>query len=278
MFETIVVGHDGSTRADAAIELACALRDADRGRLILAAVVAGQDGRDAALARLERAAAGVPAGIGIETEVIEAHSPTAGLATLAGTRHADLLVLGLTHRDDLHRASGFTTSQHVLHAAPCTLAVAGARTAPPADGATVVVGYDGSVEANGALAAAYWLAAGRRGTVRLVRALSPMDSLTDDAAQSALDVAAARAPDGVATETRVLRGLPADRLLEEAADADLLVLGSRHYRMARRALEDSVSAAVLALSDLPVVVWTSPRPDPVVMPMWGAPEGATLDP
>lgn len=277
MFETIVVGHDGSARADAAIELACALRDPDRGRLVLTAVIAGEDGRRAAQERLERGAATVPDGIGIETAIIESHSPPAGLATLAGSRHADLLVLGPTHRGDLDRATGFTTSQHVLHAAPCTVAVAGVRSAPPGDGPKVVVGYDGSVEADGALDAAYRIAAGTGGTVRLVRVLPPTDPLADDAGRGALDAAAARAPAGVEVQSRVVRGAPADALLEEAVDADLLVIGSRHYRMARRAVAASVSSAVLALTELPVVVWASPRADPVVVPMWGASGGATLD-
>ena len=277
MFETIVVGHDGSARADAAIDLACAVRDPERGRLVLTAVIAGQSGRPDALERLERAAATVPAGIGVELEVIEAHSPTAGLAVLAGARRADLLVLGPTHRGELHRATGFTTSQHLLHAAPCTLAVAGARDARP-DHPRIVVGHDGSVESDGALVAAYRVAAGTGGTVRLVRALTPVNPVTDDTARDALDAAAARAPAGGETETRVVRGAPPDQLLEEALDADLLVIGSRHYRLARRAVAASVSAAVLARSELPVIVWTFPRADPVVVPMWRAAEGATLDP
>jgi nucleotide-binding universal stress UspA family protein len=278
VFKTIVVGHDGSPQAELALALALALRAPDGARLVLAAASRSGTPHTRAVAVLERLAQTLPAGVGAEVAVLDAHPAPYALALLASARDADLLVLGPTHRGELHRTTGRTTVQRLLHAAPCTLAVAGVREDGLPPQPRIVIAHDGSVEADGALKTAYEVAVGTGGSVRLVRVLAPMAELTDDAAAGALAAAAARAPAGVATETHVLRGAPPDRLLEDALDADLLVIGSRHHGAVRRAVTSSVSASVLARSDLPVLVWGFPHRHPVDVPMPPAGAGARVGP
>jgi nucleotide-binding universal stress UspA family protein len=112
---------------------------------------------------------------------------------------------------------------------------------------TVVVGVDGSAEARVALGYALDDAARRNGRVRVVcvfeepdywavaygmSAPAPLQDVTvglEKAVQQVLENVRAEQPDraGVPVDVVALSGSPAKVLLEQAGDADLLVLGHR---------------------------------------------------
>jgi nucleotide-binding universal stress UspA family protein len=137
---------------------------------------------------------------------------------------------------------------------------------------TIVVGVDGSPSAQAALSFALAEARLRNATVRAVAvwhvpvaayggALVPPDpdllSDLEPAARSTLERALAEAGDhaaGVEVESVVREGAPARVLLDEASDADLLVVGSRGLGGFRGLLLGSVSQQCSHHAPCPVVI------------------------
>src|SRR3954447_10657357 len=110
MYRTIVVGHDGTPRSDDALALALALCDPD-GCLVLATIVSPLHRH--AMEALERASSGVPRGVSVELQVMEALNVGAALDAIAAARGADLIVLGSTHRTAIGRSFGRATVQRL---------------------------------------------------------------------------------------------------------------------------------------------------------------------
>ena len=67
-------------------------------------------------------------------------------------------------------------------------------------------------------------------------------------------LAAVFAARGIATESRVVVGHPADEIVRAAEGADLVVVGARGLGVFKRLLLGSVSEAVLRHADRPVLV------------------------
>ncbi len=140
---------------------------------------------------------------------------------------------------------------------------------------TIVIGIDNSTGSQRALEWALEEASRRHATVRLVHALEPWptyypysflaevardegvrreaEDITDKMLAAALDKAG-RAPSDVTTEFVPRFGTPADVLIEEAKDADLLVVGSRGRGGFMGLVLGSVSHQVVAHARCPVVV------------------------
>lgn len=144
----------------------------------------------------------------------------------------------------------------------------------PAPG-SVIVGVDGSVHSDAALAWAATHAVEHGRPLVIVHASAFLAGLGHDHAGGPDTVAAGRAvvdaamqrvqrshPD-VSVSERVSAGDPRELLLEMAADASLLVLGSRGRGTVASLLLGSVSVALAAHSPCPVVVV---RPLPVSVP------------
>ena len=199
MYRTIVVGHDGTPRSDDALALALALRDPD-GCLVLATITSPLHRH--AMEALERASSGVPRGVSVERQVMEALNVGAALDAIAAARGADLIVLGSTHRTAIGRSFGRATVQRLIHGAPCAIAVAAPGQQERFDRPRILVAYDASPESEAALDIAYEIAGAQRGTVRLCRVVQAGPVTVEMAA------AANRAPDNVAVETRILYGSP----------------------------------------------------------------------
>lgn len=133
----------------------------------------------------------------------------------------------------------------------------------------IVVGVDGSPAATAALRWAFRQAAAHRGEVVAVCvwAWDPQRELAHaqarqaeaEAVLSAAITTALGDNPRVAVRGRAIAGSAARVLVEQAAGADLLVVGSRGRGRMAKAMLGSVAAECTRLSDAPVVVLPSPR-------------------
>jgi nucleotide-binding universal stress UspA family protein len=259
------VAFDGSPRAEDALALAQRLLDPGAGTLTLACVVPRGHADDAALEQVALLLAGararVPTGVRVRLRAPEAASPARGLIELAEEERADLVVVGSSRRGGGGQISLERTAGRLLQGAPCAVAVAPAdlRTTEPFR--HVGIAYDGSPEADVALAAGYRLVGALGSAVTLYMVVTPSaDPLHARLeAQTQLDAAADAAPTGVNPRTELLRGLPGPQIAA-ACDGivDLLVTGSRGYGPLGRVLLGSVSTQLAHKAPCPVLV--VPRP------------------
>jgi nucleotide-binding universal stress UspA family protein len=134
---------------------------------------------------------------------------------------------------------------------------------------TIVVGVDGSPGSARALA---WAVADAELTGRIVEAVMvwplpdpvlpahvPLDAVEgtdhEHSVERTLDLLVADARrEGVETRAVVLQGHPAGKLIERAATAELLVVGTRGHSRAHELVTGSVSHATTHQSPVPVVV------------------------
>jgi len=141
----------------------------------------------------------------------------------------------------------------------------------------VLVGYDGSKDAELALAHAVELAQAFHARLALVAVVGPPPPLAwqapggifgvREAERADLDrrlrAAADAVPDDLSVTTQLLDGDPARELLHfaHAGDYDLIVLGSRGRGRGASALLGSVSQRVMHEAGVPVMVVHRPRPE-----------------
>jgi nucleotide-binding universal stress UspA family protein len=137
----------------------------------------------------------------------------------------------------------------LLGAAPVAVAIAPAD--PDFELRHIGVAYDGSSEAERALAAAYDIAQRLRAACTIYLAVLPAVAPDLDAqlahrdAGALLDAAAERAPEGVDPETVIVPGFPSSAIAGRVAGViDLLVVGSRRQGALERALAGSTSRAI----------------------------------
>ena len=155
----------------------------------------------------------------------------------------------------------------------------GSPRSAPARVFRIVVGVDGSPESHAALRWAISHAEGHRVAVRVVTAWSPVRGSTFDtvhpendpvpllAAETVLARAAAEAGVDVGDRTvgtARVPGHPAEVLVRESADADLLVVGTHGHGGIVGALRGSVSNYIAAHAACPVVLVRRPEGDPPV--------------
>lgn len=141
----------------------------------------------------------------------------------------------------------------------------------------VLVAYDGSPDAELALAHAVALAQNFRARLALVAVVPPPPPLAwqapggvrqlhddqRDDLEKQLRAAADRVPDDLSLTTRLLDGHAAQELLRvvREGDHDLIVMGSRGRGRVSAALLGSVSNRVMHDSPVPVMIVHSPRGD-----------------
>jgi nucleotide-binding universal stress UspA family protein len=139
----------------------------------------------------------------------------------------------------------------------------------------IMVAFDGSAEAELALAHAVVIAQQQRARLALVAVLGPVPPLAwqapggvrqlhDDQRtdlERRLRTAADGVPDDLSLTTRLLEGDPAHTLLHAAEEAghDLIVMGSRGRGRVTSALLGSVSNRVMHAAPVPVIVVHAPR-------------------
>ncbi len=212
------------------------------------------------------------------------HDDHGDLADVARDQQADLVVLGSTHRGPVGRIVPGATVAHLLAEGPCAVAVAPPGFAQPGTGdgwrpldgdgddvglRVIGVGFDGSRAARTALTAATELALAAGATLRVyavarklpqVHAAEtpghvPVSPSEAEELRKALQAAVAELPRETRALPVFLRGFPARELIDAVANGvDMLVLGSRPGGPIRRALQGSVTNAVLEDAHCPVLI------------------------
>jgi nucleotide-binding universal stress UspA family protein len=289
MPRTIIVGYDGTDHGDDALALgrllagiagaelivACAYPDDPLGESA-AALEAARGMRADAEAKLERARRRLAGADGAASlRALAGASPSRVLHELAEQAGAEAIVVGATHHGRALRLLAGSTPDAVLDHAPCPVAVApdGYRDAVHGGGVRqVAVAYDGSPEADRALAVAAGDARAAGARLRVVTAVNsaavgiypppPLDvaayeelgQIARDEARRRLDAALAALGKGVSAEGAVLDGDIVGALVEDARADDLLFTGSRAKGPFRRVLLGSVSTHLLREAPCPVVV------------------------
>jgi nucleotide-binding universal stress UspA family protein len=277
MFDTILAGSTGS-RGRGAASLAQAIAAATGSRLLLVGVR-----WDAPLGLTEahpraalehglrdvRDALAPDAQTQIATDISAAHA----LRRIAKDEHAGLVVVGSRRRAALQRLASGHAALHVLHGAPCAVAVAPDHLPPCRGLSRIGVGIDGTPESDVALDMAIELARLAdahlvllsvasdvyAGSPTLVAGAEYLDSYREilDArvrqAQAGID-AALRSCEGISAEGDVQVGDPASELIALGAHCDLLVLGSRRPGPFRRLALGSTSERVIHHAESPVLV------------------------
>ena len=281
MFRTIVVGYDGPARGGEAIALAEVLRDPRHGSLLLTSaylptpvpaapyVIAPPDLRDPTDAMLSEARAQLEGRVPVRTISVPA-APARALTETAEREHADLVVVGSTHRGTVARVLPGTTAERLLHGAPCAVAVA-PRGYEGGEIRHIGVAYEGSPEAEAALRAAEALALELGAALTVYCVIEPppaTDSMiaagsgaewpsvtVKQHGRQLLYYVADHAPQGLRPETLLLHGHAAEQIARRTAGViDLLFAGSRGDGALRRALLGSVSGALVRDADCPVVI------------------------
>lgn len=211
--------------------------------------------------------------LAVECRKLEGTSAAKALHELAESENACVLVIGASRASAAERALSGSTTQRILHGAPCPVAVV-----PPAwqaDEVRVIgVAYVDSEEGNAALRDAHALAR-RLGaklhaiTVanvtpaiyaqldltpegRLGRGIEEVQREYRQMAERELRRRVAELGDDV--EVEALTGDPAEVLIDVSRRLDLLVCGSRGYGPLRAVLLGSVSRRLVAEARCPVLV------------------------
>ena len=274
MLQTIIIGIDG--RPQDAEALALARRLADPGAELIVASVAV---RDLAVRRVTggshpwRTAERVvdrQVDDASETEraVVDADSVGQGLAQLARGARADLIVLASSRRGLVGRAFAGDSVNDVLRHAPCPVAVAPVGfEADDGKMAQIVIGYDGSPEADAAAELAAQLGArdeARVGAVQVVEdyaaatALGGISAAPDgrliDAAYEAARTSLEGLADRHALDGAITTGRAAHELAEASRDADLLCIGLHEHGVLDRLLAGSTAHALLREQSAPLVI------------------------
>jgi nucleotide-binding universal stress UspA family protein len=203
-----------------------------------------------------------------------ANSPAWAIVLEAETWQADLIVVGSRGYSPLGRWILGSVSQTVLMQAPCSVRIARGRPTEPNRPLRILVGVDGSKEAEMAVRAA----AGRNwppGTdIHMIMVLdlpilSAINASSDEEAdgriKSILDAykaVARQTSTDVGISTTLMEGDPKRVLVDEAVrwGADCIFIGSRGLNRWERLLLGSVSTAVATRAHCPVEVVRGLRP------------------
>jgi nucleotide-binding universal stress UspA family protein len=278
---SIIVGWDGSSHAEDALELGRLLSRATGARLIAAevsldrlGVLRGRGPREDRGEHPVAARAAGPGAARVEPRTVAGTSAGRGLHDLAEEVGAEIVVLGSTHRGSLGRVFLGTVADDLVHGAPCAVAIAPNGYAKRYANRllnVVVVAFDASPEARAAAGAAARIAQAAGASLRVLAVHEP-PPLASASPEADWELAEAMAgeeerlerevaalveslPPAVSPEARVVSGHPARTLAGETErDVDLLVIGSRGHGPLGRVLLGSVSSEIVRSASCPVMV------------------------
>jgi nucleotide-binding universal stress UspA family protein len=239
-------------------------------------LILGADGSDGA--RDAAALAGVLAPLfGAEVAPVNASghgSPARQLHEEASARHAEIVVLGSSHRGEPGHTAPGKVLRRLLHGSPSPIAVAPRGYADEEIGPPRVIGvaFDNSPESHRALDFAARLATAASAALRVITVYPgaahaeeppPAGVVTQRALmQEALHNTVGSLPSELRAEPRFLFGAVADVLAEQSElGVDLMVMGSRAYGPVLSFWLGSVSEDLIRISPRPLVITPRGLPD-----------------
>jgi nucleotide-binding universal stress UspA family protein/nitrite reductase/ring-hydroxylating ferredoxin subunit len=242
-YRTIVIGTDGSATSYRAQQKAVRFaRKVGANLVITCASWPGAVTRVDALRILAKARDSAERyGVTAETEA-RVGEPGETIARVAGDVRADLIAVGDVGMGKARRLRLGGVAERTAHSAPCDVLIVRTRrrvrkTADQRVYRGIVVGTDGSPTATEAVRKAFDLGMMFEIQVNVVYVAG--DELVGSIV---LERAAAGKPDWVPYSTRIVRGKPADKLIEtaEEEDGDLMIVGNKGIVGARRYVMSSV--------------------------------------
>ena len=284
MAQHVVIGHDGSTRGDDALDLGLVLAEALEASVCVVGVSpkrrlrptpGRQRGRtgEERLAAAERHLRQVSPRLDVHSETIDARTPAQGLRQICEAQHASLVVVGASIRGGPGGMMLDTTSERLCRESACPVAIAPRdyRQRQGAELRVIALAFDGDHESRRALAAAIALAErtpaalrvfGVVQPVRLHGALvppvdvgSPEPRFNRGALEASLDEVIDHLPREIGGQRVILTGEPAGALVEAGERAaDLLVVGSHRKGRLLALVPDSVSMGITEAAPWPVLV------------------------
>ena len=242
-YRTIVIGTDGSATSYRAQQKAVRFAKTVGAHLVITcATWPGGVSRVDALKILAKARASAERyGVTAETE-LRAGEPGETLANVAGHVGADLIAVGDVGMGKARRLRLGGVAERAAHSAPCDVLIVRTRrkvkkTSDQRVYRRIVVGTDGSPSASEAVRKAFDL--GMMFEIHVSVIYVAGDELVGSIV---LERAAASKPDWVPFSTQIVRGKPADMLIEtaEEEDDDLMIVGNKGIVGSRRYVMSSV--------------------------------------
>lgn len=242
-YRTIVIGTDGSATSYRAQQKAVRFAKTVGAHLVITCATwpGGVSRVDAPRIVAKARASAERYGVTAETEV-RAGEPGETLSHVAGHVRADLIAVGDVGMGRARRLRLGGVAERAAHSAACDVLIVRTRrkvkkTADPRVYRRIVVGTDGSPTANEALRKAFDL--GMMFEIHVSVVYVAGDELVGSIV---LERAAAGKPDWVPYSTQIVRGKPADMLIEaaEEEDGDLMIVGNKGIVGARRYAMSSV--------------------------------------
>jgi nucleotide-binding universal stress UspA family protein len=277
----VLVGYDGSDGGRDALELTRVLAEAMGARVIVVTVlpygplpipyeILADEEAERARPLFDEARERL-GGLEVETRAFGGGSPAGVINDLAEREAVDTIVVGSPHRGPVGRTLIGSVADGLLHGAPCEVLTAPRGYAAEEHGPfrTIAVAYDDTEEAKAALKRAEVVALACRATIIVFTVAAPVAVVPGAAgytpafppeAGPIVTRAVKSVDERLAATGRVLSGQPGPALAEacEEVAADLLVAGSRGYRLLARVFLGSVSTQLMHKAPCPVLV--VPRP------------------
>lgn len=260
MHHTILIAATPDDAGRAALALGAELARPVGAQVVVAALATGRydlpDDEQELAARMAPLVDELPSDLHVTLDVQATDAVTHGLQERLAAHHADLLVLGPSHRSLLGRATAGDVALDASTGASCPVAVAQPL---PAGGPVrrMAVAWDASAQAGEALEWAVQLAercAAELTIIRVLDARHPEGTVPEDGTAEQTEHVAAAARSRAEVRTRLVWGDPAEKLLALSHDYDLLVAGVRPRGRIRRVLLGGVSTELVHHAHCPVVV------------------------
>jgi nucleotide-binding universal stress UspA family protein len=258
MFETIIVGYDGSDGADDALNLANRLA---RPSTQITAVCVTERRTMQTAGRL--AAPPHDSGQQVAARAYVSPAVADGLHGCAQELGADLIVVGSSHRGALGRLLLGDDARRTLHGAACPVATA-PRGYRDEEGIISAIGvaYDAGDESRAAMELATGIAAATGASVRAVQVIAAAPALAyafasgsaSETLKRELFLAQSRLGAFGDVEGTAITGDPAEELLRLAREVDLFALGLVQHGPAHRLLLGSITEALASRSPRPLLL------------------------
>ena len=204
--------------------------------------------------------------------VVASSSPARALHELSTDPSTLLVAVGSTTRGAIRRVLPGNIAHELLSGAACPVAIApnGYEEQEARPLAAVGVAFDGSTEAQQALVGARQFARSAGATLHVISVVEPLafgavpvstmepavsaSRLLEEELRAVHETAVAESRELVETESVMTRGEPADVLLEQSRELDLLVAGSRGYGPLGAVLLGSTTRELMHGAGCPVLI------------------------